>query len=152
MMKKLLWLAAALAFSPITVHASDITQGMECAVKKYGYAGSNVFSGDPMTASKGPSYVADKKFEGYVAASKDAKVASFKRGVGLIGRAWEKGSDFAPDVQKLDGTKFLRLAAAKQFGVKGTVAILTPDGSVVEFFSANEIANPDIAGIKACFK
>lgn len=150
-MKKLLWLAAALVL-PMTAHASDVTKSMECVVKKYGYAGSNVFSGDPMTASKGPSYVADKKFEGYVAASKDAKVASFKKGTGLIGRAWEKGSDFAPDVQKLDGTKFLRLDAAKKYGVKGTVAFLTQEGSVVEFFSASEITKPDIEGIKACFK
>jgi hypothetical protein len=150
-MRKLLWLASLLML-PMTVHASDVKHGMECVVKKYGYAGSNVFSGDPMTASKGPSFVADKKFEGYVAASKDAKIASFKKGTGLIGRAWEKGSDFAPDVQKLDGTKFLRLEAAKKFGVKGTVAILTQDGSVVEFFSASEIASPDIEGIKACFK
>lgn len=150
-MKKLLWLAAILVL-PMTAHASDVTKGMECVVKKYGYAGSNVFSGDPMTASTGPSYVADKKFEGYVAASKDAKVATFKKGTGLIGRAWEKGSDFAPDVQKLDGTKFLRLDAAKKFGVKGTVAFLTQEGSVVEFFSASEITKPDIEGIKACFK
>jgi hypothetical protein len=149
-MKKLLWLAAALVL-PMTVQASDVTKGMECAVKKYGFAGSNVFSGDPMTATKGPSYVADKKFEGYVAASQDAKVASFKKGTGLIGRAWEKGSDFAPDVQKLDGAKFLRLEAAKKFGVKGSVAILL-QGSVVEFFSAGEITSPDIEGIKACFK
>ena len=150
-MKKLLWLAAVLML-PMTARASDVSKGMECVVKKYGYAGSNVFSGDPMTASKGPSYVADKKFDGYVTASKDAKVASFKKGTGLIGRAWEKGSDFAADVQKLDGTKFLRLEAAKKFGVKGTVAILTKDGTVVEFFSASEIASPDIEGIKACFK
>ena len=150
-MKKLLWLAAALVL-PLTVHASDVTKGMECAVKKYGFAGSNMFSGDPMTATKGPSYVADKKFEGYVAASQDAKVASFRKGTGLIGRAWEKGSDFAPDVQKLDGTKFMRLEAAKKFGVKGTVAILLQPGSVVEFFSASELASPDVEGIKACFK
>jgi NLP protein GAF domain len=136
----------------MTAHATDVKKGMECVVKKYGYAGSNVFSGDPMTATKGASYVADKKFEGYVTASKDPKVASFAKGTGLIGRAWEKGSDFAADVQKLDGKKFLRLEAAKKFGVKGTVAILAPDGSVVEFFSGSEIASPDIEGIKACFK
>lgn len=146
-----LWLAAFLML-PMTVHATDVKKGMECVVKKYGYAGSNVFSGDPMTATKGPSYVVDKKFDAYVAASKDPKVASFKKGVGLIGRAWEKGSDFAPDVQKLDGSKFLRLAVAKKFGVKGTVAILTADGTVVEFFSGSEITSPDIAGIKACFQ
>jgi hypothetical protein len=151
MKQKLFWLAAVLML-PASVYATDVKQGMQCVVKKFGYAGSNVFSGDPMTAAKGPSFVADKKFEGYVTASKDPKIASFKKGVGLIGRAWDKGSDFAPDVQKLDGSKFLRLEAAKKFGVKGTVAILAADGTVIEFFSGSEIAKPDIDGIKACFK
>ena len=151
MKQKLLWLAACLVL-PMTAHATDVKAGMQCVVKKFGYAGSNVFSGNPMTAAKGPSYVADAKFEGYVAASKDPKVASFTKGAGLIGRAWDKGSDFAPDVQKLDGTKFLRLEAAKKFGVKGTVAFLAADGNVIEFFSGSEIKAPDIDGIKACFK
>ena len=151
MKRTLLWLVVALAL-PITAHATDTKKAMQCVVKKFGYAGSNVFSGDPMTATKGASYVADPKFNGYVSASKDPKVASFPKGVGLIGRAWEKGSDFAPNVQKLDGSKFLRLEAAKKFGVKGTVAFLAADGTVIEFFSGSEITTPDIDGIKACFK
>lgn len=149
---RMLSLATLLSFFPATAFATDLTQGMECVVRKYGYAGSNVFSGDPMTAAKGPSYVADQKFEGYVAASKDPKVASFAKGVGLIGRAWEKGQDFSPDVQKLDGKKFLRLEAAKKHGVKGTVAFLATDATVVEFFSGSEITAPDFEGMKACFK
>lgn len=138
--------------TPATALATDLAKGMECVVKKYGYAGSNVFTGAPMTAEKGPAYVADPKFQGYVTASQDPKVASFAKGVGLIGRAWEKGQDFSPDVQKLDGKKFLRLEAAKKHGVKGTVAFLAADGTVVEFFAGSEIASPDFDGIKACFK
>ena len=151
-MKKSLMLAALLCLVPAHAHADELTKGMECTVKKFGYAGSNVFSGDPMTASKGPSYVADKKFDGYVAASKDPKVASFPRGVGLIGRAWANGQDFSPNVQTLDGKKFLRLEVAKKHGVKGTVAFLASEGVVVEFFSGSEITSPDFEGIKACFK
>jgi hypothetical protein len=149
---QLLGLAALLLAASSPAHATDLTKGMECVVKKYGYAGSNAFSGSPMTAERGPSYLADKKFEGYVAASKDPKIASFAKGVGLIGRAWEKGQDFAPDVQQLDGKKFLRLEAAKKSGVRGTVAVLVNDATVVEFFSDSAIAKPDFDGIKACFK
>lgn len=149
---KIISLVVLLSSFPSVAMATDLAKGMECVVKKYSYAGSNVFSGDPMTAEKGPSYVADKKFEGYVAASKDPKVASFAKGVGLIGRAWEKGQDFSPDVQKLDGKKFLRLDAAKKHGVKGTVAFLADNATVVEFFAGSEIVSPDYEGIKACFK
>ncbi|MDD9946648.1 MAG: hypothetical protein OXU20_36720 [Myxococcales bacterium] len=151
-MKRKIMMLAVMLLMPVTAQATDVKKGMECAVKKFGFAGSNVFSGNPMTATKGPSYLADKKFAGYATASKDPKMASFPKGVGLIGRAWEKGSDFSPDVTKLDGSKFLRLQAAKKFGVKGTVAFLAPDGTVIEFFSGSEIKKPDIAGIKACFQ
>jgi hypothetical protein len=151
-MKRGLLLAALLCLMPAQAHAGDLMKGMECAVKKFGYAGSNVFSGDPMTAAKGPSYVADSKFEGYVSASKNPQVASFPKGVGLIGRAWANGQDFSPNVQKLDGKKFLRLDVAKKHGVKGTVAFLASEGVVVEFFSGSEVSQPDFEGIKACFQ
>jgi len=147
--------AALLPLVPMEASAApDLEKGMQCAVKKYGFAGSNVFTGDPMTTTKGPSVVADPKYQGYVTASKDAKLASFPKGVGLIGRAWvsEAGYEFSPNVQDLDAKKFLRLSAAKTHGVKGTVALLVAKDTVVEFFSGDVLKSVDVEGIKACFK
>lgn len=48
------------------------------------------------------------------------------------------------------GQQTVRLSQC--FGVKGTVAFLAADATVIEFFSDSEIKTLDIEGIKACFK
>lgn len=134
---------------------AGIEAGMKCATEKFGLAGSNVFRGDPLTASAGPSYAREPKFEGYNAGSRNPKLASFPSGVGLIGRAWasDSGFDSSEDVQKLPGDKFLRLALAKQFGVHGTIGIRFEQyDAVIEFYADKPQKDWDVAGIKSCFE
>ncbi len=153
-------LAAGLSVGSIgtSAHAADsaaLEKGMKCAVEKYGLAGSNVFTGEPLTATKGPSFASKPEFSGYNEGSRDPKLASFPPGVGLIGRAWssETGTDFSKNVQELPGDKFLRLELAKKFGVRGTLGVRFDQYSaVIEFYSDEAKSEWDVAGIKACFE
>ena len=132
---------------------TDLESSMTCVCEQYDFLGSNVFTGDPMTAVAGPWLAHDPSVQGYIDASQDPTVASFPVGVGLIGRAAasELGYDFSPNVQELPADKFLRLEAAKTHGIKGTVAILVAESTVVEFFTDQVLEEVDIEGIKSCF-
>lgn len=144
-----------LGTSARAMDTAAVEKGMKCAVDKFELAGSNVFTGEPLTAAAGPSYAADPKFEGYNKGSQNPEVASFPSGVGLIGRAWasDSGTDFSPDVQQLPGDKFLRLGLAKEFGVRGTLGIrFEAYSAVIEFYSSDVKSEWDIDGIKACFE
>ncbi len=79
-------------------------------------------------------------------------MASFEYGVGLIGRANQTGFEVSPNVQNLSADKFLRLDLAKEFGVKGTVAVyLAKFEAVAEFYTGEERSDFDKEGILSCF-
>ncbi len=79
-------------------------------------------------------------------------MASFPEGVGLIGRAKANGFDSTPNVQELSAENFLRLDLAKEYGVKGAVAVYVSDYDVVvEFYSGEERSDFEQKGILDCF-
>ncbi len=91
-------------------------------------------------------------FQGYTDGTKDASVATFAEGVGLIGRAKETGFDFSSNVQELSAEKFLRRDLAERFLVKGACAVYVAEfDAVVEFYTGVEVSEFDKAGILACF-
>eukprot|EP01083_Nonionella_stella_P038568 104893_1 len=127
-------------------------KGMEDACAKFNFSGSNAFTGDPLTATKGPWFVKNPKCQGFCEGSKDASKASFAAGVGLLGRAKANGFDSCPNVQSLPGDKFLRLDLAKEYGVKGVCAVFVPKfDAVIEFYTDQERSDFDKDGILACF-
>ncbi len=89
-------------------------------------------------------------FQGYTDGTKDAALASFESGVGLIGRAKESGSDSSPNVQELSGEDFLRLDLAQKHGVKGVYAIYVDRfDAVFELYTGEE--RPDFEEERADF-
>ena len=122
-----------------------------CAEQGWELANFYAINGDKLDCSGQAFVVVNAALAEYQTASQKYTFAS---GVGLPGRVWAGDkTEWCPNVQNLDPTKYARLQLAKDMGIKACLGVpYKQDGKfygVMEFFSTEEKASDEGAAAAA---